>query len=63
MGWPSIHMWRLRMRRDILVAEVPREERGVPAPHPASQPRAPVVGRGIGTTAGIETQRYSVQSW
>ena len=53
-GLPPPAVWWLRMQRDIWAVEVPSEEEEVPVPHQTSQPRAPVPGRGILTTAGCE---------
>lgn len=47
--------WGLRIRRELPPAEVPAQERGVPAP-PGSPARAPVPGRGAPVTCGWANQ-------
>ena len=49
MGWSHTHVWQLRIGRDISAAEVPLEERGVPAPYQAPQPRPLVPGKRVPT--------------
>ena len=38
MSWSYTQVWQIKIRSDILAAEVPREERQVPAPHQAPSP-------------------------
>ena len=57
MGYSHTQVWQLRIRRDILAVEVPREEQGVPAPHQAPQPAPPGLGRRVPSTSGCNTSR------
>lgn len=57
MGWSHKDVWQLRVRRDVLVVEVPTEELGVPALHRAPHPGAPVQVRRVLTTASWENQQ------
>ena len=50
------YVWLLRIRRNILAAEVPPEEQRVPAPHWTPQAGASVPGRGVSMTFGCENQ-------
>ena len=54
-GWSRIHMCQIKIWRDILSVEVTLEERGVSAPHQASQPRVPVLGREVSITSFCKT--------
>lgn len=49
---PIPMVWRLRIRRDALA-----EVQGIPFPHWASQPRAPVLARGVPIASVGENQR------
>lgn len=57
IGWPHTHVWQLSIGGYISAVEVLPEEWGFPATHWASQPRAPVPGRGFPTTAGCDNQQ------
>lgn len=56
-GWSHTHVRWLKIRRDILDAEVPTEEQEVLTPHWALQARASVLGRGVQTTSACENHQ------
>ena len=49
-------VWCIKIRRDILFAEVPTKDQGVPASHQASQPLVPEPGREACITSGCKIQ-------
>lgn len=54
MGWTHTHVWWLRIWKNILVAKIPLEEWGIPAPYRAPQSGAPVLGREAPTISGYK---------
>lgn len=57
MGWSLTRVWPLKVRRAVLAAEGPPEDRRVPGPHQAPRPRAPVSGREVPITLAVKTIR------
>lgn len=54
---PHPCVWRLRIGRGVLAAEVPPKGAKGPGPTPGSQPRVPVPGRDVPSTSGCKNQR------
>ena len=59
-GWSHIHVWWVKIRRDISAVEVASEEEGVPASDQVLQPRVPVPGMEVAVTSGYKTPAWLV---
>lgn len=57
------HVWWLRIRKDVLAAEVTFEEQGVPALTSVLQLRAQMLGRRALTTFSCENQQEFCPPW